>query len=349
MTFVLSSILIHSNTPSARLRTHQLQTFVRTVHSQSVHHQQCLQHQTSISKFPLLCVPAHHLPSRYTSSPIIRITVGTPPRRLRHNIYTSLLRDKSAFFRAKLATHNRNTSSASTQTIFISDNEDASDTDKETTINLPNIDPDAFQQYVQWLYSKPFDLSNLHLVVETYLLGHTLNDESFRNDLIDALRSHYTKHPLGKVDLQAMVKLSEALPPHLPENKGRNQLLELLVAQLSYKVLQRGLHNYQESPHFQRLLDSSIVVVMSYLKWNDRLQESIGGVCRGRKRVKRENEEESGGEDGGIAGGIYARKKRKVKFAEAGMVNPAAMRGCMFHEHKERGSVCRSPEDLVED
>jgi hypothetical protein len=142
-----------------------------------------------------------------------------------------------------------------------------------------------------------------------------------------------------------MVKLSEALPPHIPENKGRNQLLELLVAQISYKVLQRGWSNYRESPHFRRLMETSGCVVMSHLEWTHKLLESeMTGVCRasGRKRVKREDE------DGVVEDGYGGSKKKKAKWSGE-MRNPAAEKGCMFHEHKERGSVCRSPQDLMDD
>ena len=155
--------------------------------------------------------------------------------------------------------------------------------------------------------------------------------------------------------MAAMLRLSEALPPHGERNRGKNQLLELLVAQLTYKVLMRGWMSYNKSDYFKKLMDSSIEVTMWHLNWIHRLNTAGGGNCGFvNVKVKREGErllDEDGDVKDGV-GGAYApprrRKKVKVKMEDE-PVNPCAMGGCMFHSHKEEGSLCKTPDLMLED
>ncbi len=148
---------------------------------------------------------------------------------------------------------------------------------------------------------------------------------------------------------------SRAVKTHKP-----NKLLELLVAQLTYKVLVRGWDAYKDSASFKNLMKSSIEVAMWHLDWLHRLHDSrysgLGGVGMQRKRFKSERERDGEAED---AEDIFFENKRakKVKLGAKleggvdveGWENPAASRGCMFHEHKEMGSLCKTPDDLFDD
>lgn len=307
--------------------------------------------------------------AKYTKNGTIKLIIGpiqanaTPSKDQIFHLYRDLLSALSPYFAAKLtADHNNANNGPATPglpndngPLFVPDQRPGGNDGEITTLLEPNLPLAAFNWFINWMYNKPLSplVRDHALTVDTYLLAQTLMAERFRNDIVDALRRHHANNPDDQLGLRSMLKLADRMPPEDKANEGRNKLLEFLTAQMTYKSIVKTWEGggFYGNGLVKRLLGGHREVTMWHREGIDAMLEQTGfnaamqDLAEGVARVKLEgggsvgdaqDEDVKGGIIGKNGAGVVKTKRPVLRLPE----NPAEKIGCVYHEHKERGSRC---------
>ncbi|KPI41176.1 uncharacterized protein AB675_8132 [Cyphellophora attinorum] len=302
--------------------------------------------------------------AKYTKNGTIKIIIGSsafpqnadqPPQKAHvFHIYRDLLTSTSPYFRDKLNTADNDPQARPQpqphphRAHVANDNgplfvpQDTPEVTEPDVLREPTLDLIPFTWFINWIYNKSLNplVRDPVVTVDTYLMAHELGSERFRNDIVDALRSHHARRPDDQLGLRALLKLADRMPPENKANEGKNKLLEFLVAQMTYKVITRGWEagGFAGNGLVKQLFGRHREVVMWHCDalWEmlgeSGVSEAMGCLGRDERVVKME-----------ANGHLDEDEDRKMNVKRPALClpcNPAEKEGCAFHEHKSRESRC---------
>ncbi|KAH0366959.1 hypothetical protein KCU65_g5002, partial [Aureobasidium melanogenum] len=184
--------------------------------------------------------PSHENARRYRSDllepslPIVLIRVGKGKNTTPFAIHKNVLEHCSSFFRSLWrhgrdtnTTHEISTEEESTDSDTVSEGEQIRDTKMEPLIELElDVNVAAFRLYAEWVYSGHIQQGSLKVNAEdvdfssigqAYILGEKLQDEDFKNAIVDLLVQTIVTQ--GKMDLTLSTLVFEGTSASAPLRK----------------------------------------------------------------------------------------------------------------------------------